>query len=44
MQFRRHLAQRTGRTLAEIDDEWDRGGFVDAAGAIALGYADEVSA
>jgi ATP-dependent Clp protease protease subunit len=42
-EFHRLLAERTGRPVAEIDEEWGRGGFLDAPSAIALGYADSLS-
>jgi len=41
--FHRLLAARTGRPVADIDAEWERGGYLDAPSAIALGYADALS-
>jgi ATP-dependent Clp protease protease subunit len=41
--FERLLAERTGRPLADIVEEWAAGGFLDAPSAIALGYADSLS-
>jgi ATP-dependent Clp protease, protease subunit len=43
-EFHRLLAERTGRPLPDIDAEWERGGYLDAPSAIALGYADALSA
>ncbi|HXQ58677.1 MAG TPA: ATP-dependent Clp protease proteolytic subunit [Acidimicrobiales bacterium] len=43
-EFERLLAERTGRPVAEIAEEWAAGGFLDAPSAIALGYADTLSA
>jgi ATP-dependent Clp protease, protease subunit len=43
-EFQRLLAERTGRPVLEIEEEWDRGGYLDAPSAIALGYADSLSA
>jgi ATP-dependent Clp protease protease subunit len=43
-EFERLLAERTGRPVAEIEEEWARGGFLDAPSAIALGYADALAA
>jgi ATP-dependent Clp protease protease subunit len=37
------LAERTGRPEIEIEEEWRRGGYLDAPSAIALGYADALS-
>ena len=42
-EFERLLAERTGRPVAEIAQEWAVGGFLDAPSAIALGYADSLS-
>jgi len=42
-EFQRLLAERTGRSVLEIDEEWSRGGYLDAPSAIALGYADSLS-
>jgi ATP-dependent Clp protease protease subunit len=42
-EFHRLLAERTGRPVLEIEEEWGRGGFLDAPSAIALGYADCLS-
>jgi ATP-dependent Clp protease protease subunit len=42
-EFMRLLAERTGRPELEIEEEWSRGGYLDAPGAIALGYADSLS-
>jgi len=41
-QFRRHLAHATGRTLDQIDEDWEGGRFIDAETAVAWGYADAV--
>ncbi|MGH9018711.1 MAG: ATP-dependent Clp protease proteolytic subunit [Acidimicrobiales bacterium] len=41
--FIRLLAERTGRPGIEIEEEWSRGGYLDAPSAIALGYADALS-
>jgi ATP-dependent Clp protease protease subunit len=38
------LANRTRRPLAEIELEWSRGPYLEAADAVTLGYADEVLA
>jgi len=43
-EFERILAERTGRPVLEIEEEWSRGGYLDAPSAIALGYADSLSA
>jgi ATP-dependent Clp protease, protease subunit len=43
-EFHHLLAERTGRPIADIDDEWEGGGYLDAPSAIALGYADALSA
>lgn len=40
--FQAVLARLTGRTAPEIEAEWERGQFLDAADAVTLGYADEV--
>jgi ATP-dependent Clp protease, protease subunit len=40
--FLEHLARRTGRPYAELDAEWAHGAILEAADAVALGYADEV--
>lgn len=40
--FLEHLARRTSRTVAELEMEWSRGAVLEAADAVALGYADEV--
>jgi ATP-dependent Clp protease protease subunit len=42
-EFQRLLAQRTGRNVIEIEEEWDRGGYLDAPSAIALGYVDSLA-
>ncbi|HEY5252782.1 MAG TPA: ATP-dependent Clp protease proteolytic subunit [Acidimicrobiales bacterium] len=42
-EFQRLLAERTGRPVLEIEEEWGRGGYLDAPSAIALGYADSLS-
>jgi len=42
-EFMRLVAERTGRPQIEIDEEWGRGGYLDAPSAIALGYADSLS-
>jgi ATP-dependent Clp protease protease subunit len=42
-EFQRLLAERTGRPVLEIEEEWGRGGYLDAPSAIALGYADGLS-
>lgn len=42
-EFQRLLAERTGRPELEIEEEWGRGGYLDAPSAIALGYADSLS-
>jgi ATP-dependent Clp protease protease subunit len=42
-EFQRLLAERTGRPVLEIEEEWGRGGYLDAPSAIALGYADALS-
>jgi ATP-dependent Clp protease protease subunit len=42
-EFMRLLAGRTGRPEIEIEEEWSRGGYLDAPSAIALGYADALS-
>ncbi len=42
-EFMRLLAERTGRPEIEIEEEWGRGGYLDAPSAIALGYADSLS-
>jgi ATP-dependent Clp protease protease subunit len=42
-EFQRLLAERTGRSELEIEEEWSRGGYLDAPSAIALGYADSLS-
>jgi ATP-dependent Clp protease, protease subunit len=42
-EFERVLAQRTGRPVLEIEEEWGRGGYLDAPSAIALGYADALA-
>jgi ATP-dependent Clp protease, protease subunit len=42
-EFQRFLAERTGRPVLEIEEEWGRGGYLDAPSAIALGYADALS-
>ena len=42
-EFVRLLAERTGRPVLEIEEEWSRGGYLDAPSAIALGYADSLS-
>ena len=42
-EFQRLLAERTGRPEIEIEEEWGRGGYLDAPSAIALGYADSLS-
>jgi ATP-dependent Clp protease protease subunit len=42
-EFQRLLAERTGRPVLEIEEEWVRGGYLDAPSAIALGYADALS-
>jgi len=42
-EFHRLLAERTGRPLIEIEEEWARGGYLDAPSAIALGYADSLA-
>jgi ATP-dependent Clp protease protease subunit len=42
-EFLRLLAERTGRPEIEIEEEWDRGGYLDAPSAIALGYADSLA-
>jgi ATP-dependent protease ClpP protease subunit len=42
-EFHRLLAERTGRPELEIEEEWSRGGYLDAPSAIALGYADSLS-
>jgi ATP-dependent Clp protease, protease subunit len=39
-QFRQLLADRTGRSKAEIDDEWEDGRYLDAPTALAARYAD----
>jgi len=36
------LARRVGRPVAEVDEEWRRGAYLEAADAVALGYADAV--
>ena len=41
--FHRLLAERTGRPQADIDAEWERGDYLDAPSAIALGYADALA-
>jgi ATP-dependent Clp protease protease subunit len=43
-EFQRLLGERTGRPELEIEEEWSRGGYLDAPSAIALGYADSLSA
>ena len=42
-EFQRLLAEWTGRPVLEIEEEWGRGGYLDAPSAIALGYADGLS-
>lgn len=42
-EFERLLAERTGRPVADIAEEWVAGGYLDAPSAIALGYADSLS-
>lgn len=42
-EFVRLLSERTGREMLEIEEEWGRGGYLDAPSAIALGYADALS-
>jgi len=42
-EFQRLVAERTGRPLLEVEEEWGRGGYLDAPSAIALGYADSLS-
>jgi hypothetical protein len=37
------VAEWTGRPVLEIEEEWGRGGYLDAPSAIALGYADALS-
>jgi len=38
--FLAHLAHRVGRPLSEVEAEWDRGAYLEAGDAVALGYAD----
>jgi ATP-dependent Clp protease protease subunit len=43
-QFYRMLSDRTGSPLTDIEQQWDQGRFVDAAGALASGYVDAITA
>jgi ATP-dependent Clp protease, protease subunit len=43
-EFLRLMAERTGRPLLEIEEEWGRGGYLDAPSALALGYVDALAA
>jgi ATP-dependent Clp protease protease subunit len=42
-EFERLLAERTGRPVLEIEEEWSRGGYLDAPSAVALGYVDALA-
>ncbi|HVC70985.1 MAG TPA: ATP-dependent Clp protease proteolytic subunit [Acidimicrobiales bacterium] len=43
-EFLRLLAERTGRPLLEIEQEWGHGRYLDAPSALALGYVDALAA
>jgi ATP-dependent Clp protease protease subunit len=42
-EFYRFLAARTGRPVADIEEQWAHGVFLDADGAVGSGYVDAIA-